>query len=1078
MSMIYFLISLIIWSNGRAGVIISAEAGTASFAQILNGSCINSFDRYDISALDCQTCDPAANKAVSDDGDLCTCADGYKKVQDSGTSDLFQFTCTSCLSSEMAATQDRSRCMFCQNSTSSLDTNSGDCVCRSDNHVLVEKDEAGNWLANKTCVACPTNTKVLSSNPYECAACSHPDAEMGSDGSCTCNSGYTQAGNDWCVLSSDASTILGSYPLATASEIQYSNVIAQFGDSPSSLSVSSYVFEQMFLAAASECTNDRNRTACNALANMCAAAGFVKGHPTCAIPQNVVTTASTNKLNATHNFEEWVDSAPLLFYTADTKNADALNFTVEVESQLRFLLAIYSFNGTYKGFEELDGHLQLCGRNPNELQNWQLIGTSYESNCVADLQKTIEGKDGTDFYSLFVANPSLTTIYPVPIQIDGSDDYVGRFFILDVNSSIATTGASPTLVQWASSIEIDIHVQDGASDLLYPPVLKIKYAQRPLSSIQDGGKGAEAKVYFKVNYTGSYDDLWLAGTVLFSLGVVAVIFIWMVRTYVSWRLDSVAISQLSTGKILRIFVSLVELGSNMLLMVVCMLSTIALVLFKGQTTLFVLLPPNGSQEVQAFYATVLFIFFGYLLGLTIRIWEQLHSDVFFFDWEKPKHYAAADGDEDGRADSKRSSASVSVWRRILVVNKYTELQSSRLISVPYAIFVIIFLLLALRLYNLALNMPSSDLGREGVPIHPFLRFAVVFLAWLIAAGGQLFFRTMCFQKYVVDQSSVLVDLLHSANISCLILDYRYHGFYLHGKSVHTHTDTDLENLSKQISNETRALVRERGLLPGKDTFEIFFHPRFCRHYERIYKRHYRRNLLRTQRIRRDMRRAADAAGSIQNGEGRNEDHASEMRNKTADAKKMSSAEERLTKRLIQVSGNFEKFLKDFILGNHPEFTWQEQRQTFCMKFFGLPPHMQSGFDATYGFSSICGCAEDEYVNDDEDDDGDREMEDNKDNRQTAKSKNTVADNWARGPPMSIFYHDSTNKFNSVFLMGIERQIITFLFLLHAVMDLSFDNTLASVLVVGASNLIIENVRVHFGKDNLSKKTMLHERFFL
>jgi len=58
------------------------------------------------------------------------------------------------------------------------------------------------------------------------------------------------------------------------------------------------------------------------------------------------------------------------------------------------------------------------------------------------------------------------------------------------------------------------------------------------------------------------------------------------------------------------------------------------------------------------------------------------------------------------------------------------------------------------------------------------------------------------------------------------------------------------------------------------------------------------------------------------------------------------------------------------------------------------------------------------------------------------------------------------------------QIITFLFLLHAVMDLSFDNTLASVLVVGASNLIIENVRVHFGKDNLSKKTMLHERFFL
>merc|ERR1712146_2620 len=79
---------------------------------------------------------------------------------------------------------------------------------------------------------------------------------------------------------------------------------------------------------------------------------------------------------------------------------------------------------------------------------------------------------------------------------------------------------------------------------------------------------------------------------------------------------------------------------------------------------------------------------------------------------------------------------------------------------------------------------------------------------------------------------------------------------------------------------------------------------------------------------------------------------------------------------------------------------------------------------------------------------------------------------------SIFYHDRTMKFTRVFLMGIETQILVFLFLLHAVMDLGFNNTLASVLVVALVNLTIDKVRTHFGKDNLSKKTMLHERFFL
>lgn len=1009
--------SLLIIVLSLFGIMFKECKCQPSFSMNLNATCYQTTARFDTSALECQACSDA-NQAVADDGQLCTCAGGYKKLQNYGTSDLLSFNCTSCLTMGMAATADRSRCMHCQNVTASLDTVSGECTCRQDGYVLVEKDQAGNWLANKTCLECPTNSIALASDPYTCAFCSHPNAVMSSSGSCTCSTGYNQAGDDWCVLSTYASSILGTYPLSTAATITYTNIVSAIGEEGSSESLSSYPFEQNFLAASSECKNNRNRTACNALANMCAIASYNEGHPTCAFAKGIITTESASGLNSTHGFAEWVISMPLLYYTDTKDNAAALDFQVAVEEKLNFLLAKYSINGTYQGYEVLDGHLQLCGRNPDSKPHWQDIGNAYDNNCIFDLAEMVAGTKGTEFYSLFVTNPSQSRIYPVPItatDYTGSESTsVGRFFLVDVDSSKTGANSNPALVQWASNIHLSIPVQKSSTELLYPPKLTISYSQRKWENVHGSGSRAEAS--FSVEYTGTFAGMWTAGIALFSVAIVAITVIWLAKTYAMWRLQSISFSTLSWTTILRILLKLAGVASDVLLWIVGFLACLSFVLFKGQSTLYILLPSESGSETEAFRSVLIFIFFGKLAALSVTLWDQMHADVFFFDWEKPQ-----------RSDPGKP-ATVSVWRRILIINRYNDLQVTRLVSIPLTVFLLLLFLIALRLEGLGLNLPSFVLAKEGVTGHSMLQFAVVLFAWVLVGGSQLMIRRVCYNHFVEDLSASFNDLLHSANISCLLMDNAHHGYYIHGKTVHQHADTDLKDLNQQVTREMKLLVKERGLLPGKDTWEMFLHPRFRRQYERVYKNHLRRNLLHSQELRRDLKRATEARG----------------RDLEMDEKKMGDTDarfrdldEEINAKLMEVSNHFNTFLKNFVMGNDPVYSWREATPGFLFRTLGLPPSIESK----------------------EDNDG--------------QNVTSVAGNSA-----SLFYHDSERSYTSLFLMGIEPQLLTFLMMLHAVTDIAFSSTPVSLLVVLGANMVLEYIRMHFGKDNIAKKTMLHARFFL
>jgi meckelin len=75
-----------------------------------------------------------------------------------------------------------------------------------------------------------------------------------------------------------------------------------------------------------------------------------------------------------------------------------------------------------------------------------------------------------------------------------------------------------------------------------------------------------------------------------------------------------------------------------------------------------------------------------------------------------------------------------------------------------------------------------------------------------------------------------------SNISLLLLDERCHGYYIHGKSVHTTADTSLEELNGYLQKEANDMVPRRGLLDtNNQTFEFFSTHAFRNVFDKIYK---------------------------------------------------------------------------------------------------------------------------------------------------------------------------------------------------------------------------------------------------
>lgn len=228
-----------------------------------------------------------------------------------------------------------------------------------------------------------------------------------------------------------------------------------------------------------------------------------------------------------------------------------------------------------------------------------------------------------------------------------------------------------------------------------------------------------------------------------------------------------------------------------------------------------------------------------------KLVSQITIDIFFIDWERPKGKVLKAVEGEGGVRS--ATVPVSIWRTYFVANEWNEIQTVRKINPLFQVLTTLFFLEVVGFKNLALMDPSSSLSRSlsdyAAPYSRILRYAVATTIWLVIGIIQAVFFAAFYERFIEDKIRQFVDLCSMSNVSVFLLSHRCFGYYIHGRSVHGHADTNMEDMNMNLKREAENLCSQRGLVPNTDgqTFQIAVSTQMRQHYDRIHETLTRRN---------------------------------------------------------------------------------------------------------------------------------------------------------------------------------------------------------------------------------------------
>jgi len=538
------------------------------------------------------------------------------------------------------------------------------------------------------------------------------------------------------------------------------------------------------------------------------------------------------------------------------------------------------------------------------------------------------------------------------------------------------------------------------------------------------GSGATTAMEITSTFSKSLGDAKTAAIVLFALGMVLALFLWILNL-TSWakaaRPDAVSFSH-----ILRAIAMAARVLGEICFWLCFIFAAYIFVFFKGQSSVAVILPTPGSFFPKQLENFVYIAFACQLYALLVTLIDQLTIDSIFIDWETVSPTIGA----------HRGGKAVSAWRRIFVANKWVEMQTVRGTSLPLNILLTVVLLVGLGLEGYTTAQPNaSDLSLTSAPRDSILQFfmgAVVFLGF---AGIQRAFKFLIVNRFLPTPALQFVDLLSATNISLCIIDHKNHMFYLHGKSVHSHVDAPLEELHRQIQRERRSWVQTRGLVGGHSCFSVFLTPQFRFHYDAEYyavlHQHVRAWGRAVQGLSGMPPSSPDARSAGAIGQAGPALQGMELQAWNRSGGPVSPTTEAdvtglVSDELIRAHDNLNRFLVDFFERNLVFHRWELYERTTLQEIFDLPPTVIRAAENT---SSVC--------------------------------------------------VDSREEFTRTILLGIEHQLVMFYVATFCAASLWFNNNfvIAAFVVLIFDRLIVWT-RKRWGKINIATKSMIDQRYLV
>uniref|UniRef100_A0A674IVK4 Transmembrane protein 67 n=1 Tax=Terrapene triunguis TaxID=2587831 RepID=A0A674IVK4_9SAUR len=714
-------------------------------------------------------------------------------------------------------TEDGWNCITCPKGL----TPEGKCKCAI-NEILVERDVKGTLLNEALCIRCDANEPSFSASNVlgdRCIRCEQTFINISE--SCDCSDPNILTGG-LCFSNSR------NFPSKAVATVRY----GQLG-----ITVVSAWFLKNLQASAAACWLYSNLTSCQALGNMCVMNMNSLSSATsdaCGLFQYVY--ANTAGLGTVHSVSFWRQNLPWLYYGDQPGLASQVLHTTQFPAsfcfkgtnkniKLQLIAASYDAEGNFLKWQNLEGGvLQLCPDTLTRLNAAYIFGTTYQQSCTISVSKMLSDFANPIFYDVYLEyhddDSGQQYLWAVPVlnlnlqynemsvnQGSNMNNWLltRRMFLVDsLSGQESDLGKQPRIIRIASKITISIRlIPSTQRGTIYPPLITIAYKDVLVQNPDTQSVMVSFSVNYEMNQSEGQIQTDIALGVLGGLSV-----LWSLLKTAGWkrRIGSPIIDLQTVLKFLLFYAG--DLA-NVFFIITVGTGLYWLIFFKAQQFVSVLLPLPSQEEDFVTYVGCAFALKA--LQFLHKLFSQLTVDVFFIDWERPKGKILKA--VEGEGGIKSAAAPVSIWRTYFIANEWNEIQTVRKINPLFQVLAVLFFLEVVGFSNLALMDSSSSLTRSSesyiAPWSRILRFGVSTVLWLVIAMLQ---------------------------ISVFLLSHRCFGYYIHGRSVHGHADTNMEEMNMNLKREAENLCSQRGLLPNTDgqTFQISISGKMRQQYDRIH----------------------------------------------------------------------------------------------------------------------------------------------------------------------------------------------------------------------------------------------------
>ncbi|KRX87863.1 Meckelin [Trichinella pseudospiralis] len=792
---------------------------------------ICALDQYfDSSQLICKQCPPGSQATA--DHQSCSCDEKHKKMQADNQSKI---VCTPCSEGQIASVDG----WGCIEQIS--DTN----MCKF-NEARSFRQTNGLLLPKVTCTPCVSGTHP-SPDSTVCIPCD----QIIHGSQCQCKPPNVKT-DGICINPND---------LVADSPNLY--IIHENG-----LKIETTFFRNHLRIAEYMCRKFQNQTACQLLGNLCVLLHYKRGEKNRGYGRNACDLFLRITRDDNEIFVEWSEGMPWLYYLQDSaehilsKSDIPVQYTFESENRnssfLNFMLAAYSLTGEYLGMSPAtDGTLQLCMLTRSSRAFTFQVGKYYTQQCNIGIELLKKLPDGI-FFDVYLKydnfeNESVAELYPVPVLNLNYEEESGypnklctqkltnapwlwhlnrRIWLIDMSSTKESSDIENRIVRYAKRISIQTTVQLYSDGKIAPPLITIEYSSISLESLRSG---KTMPITFEVVYIDSEDNLSFFLKIALTVSVVLCVVLAIFRSWTWARQTGKRV--LDFAALIKFVVAFCSFASTIVYCIIAVASFYALMIHKSKRHPHVLMPSFEGENLWFLILVVAFVF--KVVDMVLFYIEQITSEVFFIDWEKPRPAGSRKKEASVAASVISSSAStVSIWRLVIIANEWNEIQTYRKSSHSLQLIVVLFFLKVLHFESLASVEPGFQLqqiSQESCDTS-LSRLAIVASLYFIVWSVQCIFHVLITEQCFWNQFRYFIDLCSVCNISVLALRYRLYGYYLHGRSVHGFAEADMDEIHEMLRREKENLCEQRGLEPNSKNqiFTVCLQPQFRKQYDDIF----------------------------------------------------------------------------------------------------------------------------------------------------------------------------------------------------------------------------------------------------